>query len=144
MVKIDPVWITAAQSAMKKTRLYASVSIGQFGIESAWGKKMPGFNPFGIKHMAGYPDQMFHTHELIHGNLVPEDLVFAKFASLDEAFEAHATLIMTRPQYAPARAAMPNLDEFVARLGPVYATGKNYAETLMTIINGDGLRKYDA
>ena len=128
---------------MKKWKVPASVSLAQYGIESGWGAKAPGNNPFGIKHMSGYPDQMFHTHEQINGKLVPKDLVFAKFDTIAQAFDAHAQLIATRPQYAKAIAMLPNLKAFVNALGPVYATSSGYADLVLKIIGQNGFVKYD-
>jgi len=142
-MRLAPEWIADARAAMKKTHVPASVSIAQFGIESGWGKAIKGNNPFGIKHMSGFPDQIFHTHEEIHGKSVPEDLVFAVFPSITEAFMAHAQLIATRPQYAPAMRALPNIEAFVRALAPVYATDHKYADTMLAVIRSGNLTQYD-
>ena len=121
----------------------ASLSLAQWAVESAWGGRSPGNNPFGIKHMVGYPDQIFHTHEEIHGQMVPEDLVFAKFPTIADAFTAHAELIATRPQYEPAIALLPDVTAYVTALAHVYATASNYADTLLSIIHTHNLTQYD-
>jgi flagellum-specific peptidoglycan hydrolase FlgJ len=143
MRHIDPAISAPAQAAMHKWRLPASSQIGQWAIESQWGAKSPGNNPFGIKHMVGFPDQHFLTHEVIHGRRVEQDLVFAKFPSITAAFDAHARLIATRPQYAHAMAALPDLHAFIAQLAPVYATDPNYAKTLLAVIRDNNLEQYD-
>ena len=144
MTTIPPDIIAAAQAAQ---RMYptclASLSIAQWAVESAWGAKSPGNNPFGIKHMVGYPDQTFHTHEEIHGQMVPEDLVFAAFPTITDAFTAHAALIATRAQYAPAIALLPDVDAYVTALAHVYATASNYTSVLLSIIHGHDLTQYD-
>jgi flagellar protein FlgJ len=121
----------------------ASLSLAQWAVESGWGAKSPGNNPFGIKHMVGYPDQTFHTHEEVNGVMIPEDLVFAKFPTIADAFTAHAALIATRPQYAPAIALLPDVEAYVTALAHVYATASNYAATLLSIIHAHNLTQYD-
>jgi flagellum-specific peptidoglycan hydrolase FlgJ len=140
---IKPEWIAAAQAAMAKWRVPASVTLAQFGIESAWGAKAPGNNPFGIKALKGQPTQLIHTHEFIHGKMVPEDLEFAKFDSLAAAFDAHARLIATAPVYAPAMAALPDLYRFISLMAAHYATAPDYAHSIAAVIQGDALTRYD-
>lgn len=143
MPSIDPAVIAAAQAAAAKWRVPASVSIAQYGIESGWGAKCPGCNPFGIKRLAGYPCQQFLTHEVVDGKRISEVQTFAKFATIDIAFLVHAKLIATRPQFAEAMAALPDLEKFVGLMAAHYATDPAYAHTIMAVINGDDLRKYD-
>lgn len=143
MPTIPPAVIAAAKAAQAKWKIPASVSIAQWAWESGWGAKSPGNNPFGIKHMAGYPDQIFHTHEVVKGQRIAADLVFAKFDSIAQAFDVHAELLATRPVYAPAMKALPLVSRFVALMGPRYATDPNYATDIMKLIQGDGLTKYD-
>lgn len=121
----------------------ASLSLAQWAVESAWGANSPGNNPFGIKHMTGFPDQVFHTHEVIHGQRVAVDCTFAAFPSIADAFTAHAALIATRPQYAPAIAKLPDVAAYVTALAHVYATDPNYAHLILSIINGHNLTQYD-
>ena len=147
MVVLDPQWIAAAQAAMAKWKVPASVSLAQFGLESGWGRKMPGNNPFGIKHMPGYADQHFLTHEVVDGQRVTEQQTFAVFATLAQAFDVHARLIATHPVYAAAMVALDGtatgLAKFVTLMGAHYATAPDYAHQLMAIIQGDALTRYD-
>ncbi len=136
--------IVAAQAAQIKWKIPASVSLAQWAVESGWGKKSPGNNPFGIKHLAGYPDQQFLSHEVIAGKSIEANEVFAEFPSIAAAFDAHAMLLATRAVYAPALAALPDLYRFVALMAAHYATDPNYAHTIMSVIRGDALTRYDA
>jgi flagellum-specific peptidoglycan hydrolase FlgJ len=135
--------IAAARAAQAKYKVPASVSIAQWALESGWGHHSPGCNPFGIKHMAGYPDQHFLTHEVVHGAQIECEQTFAVFSTLTQAFEAHAALIATRPVYAAAMAVLPDLVKFLTLMGHHYATDPAYAAKLTSIIHGANLTQYD-
>ena len=135
--------ISAAQSAMIKWKVPASVSLAQYGLESGWGAHAPGNNPFGIKAMAGYPTQVIATHEFVNGALRPYNLTFAAFPSISDAFDVHAKLIATNAIYAPAMEKLPDLNAFVTLMGAHYATDPLYAHKIMQIIDQNGFVKYD-
>jgi flagellum-specific peptidoglycan hydrolase FlgJ len=142
---IDASVIAAAQAAQKATRVPASVSIAQYGLESGWGKHMPlnSNNPFGIKafHGGGVDAE---TTEFVGGKIVHEEQPFAIFPDLSAAFLAHARLIATLGVYAPAMAQLPNLEAFVKLMAQHYATDPAYATKILGIIHIDGLEQYDA
>jgi flagellum-specific peptidoglycan hydrolase FlgJ len=141
---MQPEWVSAAQAAMRATRVPASVSLAQFGLESGWGQHMPprSNNPFGIKafHGGGIESE---TTEVIGGQVIHEDQPFAVYPDLATAFQAHAELISTDPRYAPAMAALPDLEGFVALMAKHYATAPNYAAQVLEIIRGDNLVRFD-
>lgn len=152
-MRLGPEFIAAAQAAMRATGVPASVSLAQCGVESAWGSKPIGFdleppvvtfNYFGIKAAAGQPQVTVPTHEQVHNQLVLVDAAFRRFASLEEAFTAHAALIAHDHRYAEAMAALPDLDRFIALMAAVYATWSGYGALLATIVRQDGLAQYDA
>ncbi len=136
--------IAAAQGAMAATRVPASSQLAQWALESAWGARAPGNNPFGIQHMAGFGDQRFLSHEVLHGRTVAITETFAVFASIDQAFLVHAHLIATRPVYAPAMAALPDLGKFVGLMAAHYATDPDYAAKILALIKQHDLTRYDA
>jgi flagellum-specific peptidoglycan hydrolase FlgJ len=135
--------IAAAQASAAKWRVPASVSLAQWAIESAWGAHAPGNNPFGIKAMPGYPVQVFATHEVIHGHVMPCEQRFAAFADLAQAFDCHARLIASAPVYAGAMCALPQVPQFVTLMAAHYATAPNYAATIMAVIGQHDLTRYD-
>jgi flagellum-specific peptidoglycan hydrolase FlgJ len=45
--------------------------------------------------------------------------------------------------YAHAFAMLPNLDNFIAKFAPTYATDPEYANKLHSIINQHALKQYD-
>ena len=161
MPTINPAIIAAAQAGMAKWRVPASVSLAQFGLESAWGTRTSGkFNYGGITAKvegANFPDDpgkplepatLCPTHEVIHGQTVQCHRWFKDFASVADYFDHHAQLIATAPVYAPAMAALDGaptgLARFVTLMGAHYATAPDYAHSIMQLIQQDGLTRYDA
>lgn len=137
--------IAAARASMASTGIPASVQLAQWALESGWGAKVTGtFNYFGIKAVAGQPFTSVPTHEVINGERIAVNQNFANYDSLIDAFTAHAQLLSTRPQYAPARACLPDIEGFCDALTGVYATDPNYGDSLMAVINGSDLTAYDA
>lgn len=144
MVSIPPDVIAAAQAAQRATGMPASVSIAQWALESGWGARCTGaFNCFGIKAVGDQSATVVPTHEVVDGKRVLVHAAFANYGSLEAAFLAHARLLADRPQYAPARACLPDTAAFVDKMGPVYATDPTYAPTLLEIMGEHDLGQYD-
>jgi len=137
--------VAAAQAAQAKWGIPASVSIAQYGLESGWGRHMPpaSNNPFGIKALPGQARSVSLTREVLDGRDEVVHAAFRAFASLAEAFDAHAALLATGAPYARARALLPDVAGFVNALTGVYATDPNYGAELTAIIRGDNLVQYD-
>ena len=141
----SPQVVAGAQAAQAKWGIPASVTIAQYGLESGWGAHMPpgSNNPFGIKAVAGQPSVAVPTREFIAGRYVTIKAAFRVFASLADAFDAHAELLAQSPHYAHARSLLPDVFAFVNALTGVYATDPNYGAELTAIIRGDNLVQYD-
>ena len=135
--------IAASQAAQADTDIFASSQLAQWALESAWGAHCPGNNPFGIKHLAGYGDQHFLSHEVVNGRSIALVETFAAFASIAQAFDVHARLIAKSPIYAPAMAALPNRDRFIALMSQHYATDPQYANKLNSVIRFGNLGRFD-
>lgn len=139
--------IVAAQAAHKTfypLGPFASVTLAQWAVESDYGRAMPAGsnNPFGIKSFGDQPYVEAMTREVIGG--VSEEIPqrFAKYASLTDAFVAHARLLATSSFYRAAQeAATP--DAYVRAMAPRYATAPNYAEVLLSVMKEYNLYKYD-
>jgi flagellum-specific peptidoglycan hydrolase FlgJ len=143
VVVIPPSVITGAQLAMKMTGIPASVTIAQWAIESGWGARVTGtYNVFGIKAVQGQSSTACASHEVINGERVPVTAYFANYGSLAEAFVAHARVLMGLP-YMAARKCLPDVEAFVDKMAPVYATDPNYASLVMKIIIQHNLTQYD-
>jgi flagellum-specific peptidoglycan hydrolase FlgJ len=142
--------IQGAQAAQRKWRVWASVSLAQYGIESAWGTKEPkgSNNGFGIQALPGLPFVTAESFEYRHGVKVGVTERFAVFKSVADAFDKHGELIATGKKqngeliYAAAMATT-NAEDFVKALAPVYATAPDYATALLALMRADNLCQYD-
>jgi flagellum-specific peptidoglycan hydrolase FlgJ len=126
---------------------FVSVSLAQWALESAYGRAEPAGsdNPFGIKAVAGQASVVAMTHETLHGVYVALPQRFAVYASLSEAFDAHAKLLATAPCYHAAQAAQTPEDYAMALQG-VYATGipgHPYGNALIALMKTFDLYQYD-
>jgi flagellum-specific peptidoglycan hydrolase FlgJ len=141
----DPDVVAAARRAQDAWRIPASVQLAQYIVESGWGAHMPpgSNNPFGIKALPGQPSVTVPTREFVGGRYVVVDAPFRAFASIDAAFDDHARLLAMAECYAPARAALPDVEGFCHALTGVYATDPHYGEGLMAVIRASALTRYD-
>lgn len=138
----------AAQQCMRDTKVFASVSIAQAILESAWGASglaRQGFNLFGIKADASWHGDTITmpTAEYIHGRRVVVQAAFRKYAGWLGSIEDHAAFLVTNKRYAPAFGAT-NGEAFaqaIAKAG--YATDPKYAASLISIMRGRNLAQYD-
>ena len=136
--------IAPARASQKAWGIPASVTLAQWAVESAWGKRMSGANnPFGIKARPGEPCKVVTTHEVVKGQRIEVQAAFRSFASLAEAFDAHARLLATAGVYAHARKALPDPFAFADALTGTYATDPHYGAALGAIIRGSHLEQYD-
>jgi flagellum-specific peptidoglycan hydrolase FlgJ len=139
--------IAAAQAAHRlyfPKGPYVSVSLAQWAVESAYGHDEPpgSDNPFGIKAVAGQPYVISMTREVVNGlsEHIPQH--FAKYASLTDAFDAHARLLATSPIYAEAQRAT-NPESYVRAMAKHYATAPNYADVLLAVMKSQDLYRFD-
>ncbi|HUO22688.1 MAG TPA: glucosaminidase domain-containing protein [Caulobacteraceae bacterium] len=134
--------VAAAQAAQKATAVPASVSLGQWALESAWGQRCTGkFNFFGVKAQPGQPSTLCWTHEEQNGRLVACQAAFRDYDSVADAFLEHAELLCG-PRYAAARGAL-TAGAFVRAIAPAYATDPNYAAKLIGLINIEQFARFD-
>lgn len=151
MSNFPPDVIAAAQASHAKyfpLGPYASVSLAQWAIESAYGRAMSGKNnPFGIK---ATPDQINAgqasvrwTKEYYGGQYHNVEQYFADYPDMTGAFDAHAKLLATSPIYVEAQHATNVLD-YVTAMAKHYATAPNYASVIMGIIHSALLTQYDS
>lgn len=144
MTQPAPVFVNAARDSMAKWKIPASVTLAQWALESAWGKRDLGaFNYFGMKALPGQPSVTIPTHEVIKGQRILIQAAFRKFASVEEAFDAHGKLLATAGVYAHARTFLPDPFKFGDALTGTYATDPHYGASLASIIRGSNLTQYD-
>ncbi|HTJ83949.1 MAG TPA: glucosaminidase domain-containing protein [Polyangiaceae bacterium] len=139
--------IAAAQQTERETGVPTSATLGQWALESGFGKHTPGNNPFGIKARPGQPYQLLWTHEkAAHSSkLVRVQQKFRKFDSLEEAFRARGELLSKR--YPLAMAHKDDPDAFVRGLQAdphhQYATDPNYAKLVTDTMHRNNFAQYD-
>lgn len=144
-MEIASVVIDAAQLAEKKHDIPASVTIAQWALESAFGRHEPldSNNPFGIKAVPGQPYVACLTREVVKGHQITITAKFRKFASIAEAFDAHAVLLASGAAYTAARAVRHDPQAFANALTGRYATDPQYGAKLISIMKADNLFQYD-
>jgi hypothetical protein len=140
--------IKGAIAAEQTYGVPASVSLAQWALESGWGQSMPpgSNNPFGMKARANETGPVVYVdtkEQRRDGSWYTIKAPFRKFASMAEAFEEHAKLVGTAKVYAPARAKLPDVDAFVDALGPIYATAKDYAALIKSIMRTNNFYQYN-
>lgn len=128
--------LQAAKISEQKFGVPASVTYAQYLLESGGGKHMPegSNNPFGIKAKAGQPYVEAMTTEVIDGVEKRVMQKFAKFDSLQDAFDAHAKLLATSSYYKKAQGDTNDPNKYAEDLQGVYATDTKYASKLKRII----------
>lgn len=128
--------MSAAKASEAKYGVPALVSFAQWALESNRGASMPAGsnNPFGIKAKAGQDYVEAMTNEFRNGKMERVKQRFAKFASLADAFEAHARLLANGKPYANARTHLGDPYAYADALTGVYATDPKYGQKLKTII----------
>lgn len=147
MAKIARDVIDAAKASERKWGIPASVTLAQYGLESAWGTKMPegSHNPFGIKATQLQKSVSVRTREVDKaGRSYYIQAPFRKFDTIADAFEEHGRLLAQAKAYAAAREKLPDPDAFADALTGVYATDPLYGELLRKIMRQSKLYQYNA
>ncbi len=144
--KAGPTAVDAALATQAKYGVPAAVTLGQYGLESSFGKRMPAGsnNPFGIKATAGQPYVEAETTEVINGVSQRVKQRFAKYDSLADAFDAHGRLLANGKAYEEARKHTDDPMAYAAALTGKYATDPQYGAKLQAIMGSSALRQANA
>lgn len=139
-------WLApAAQAQTRCYNLPASVLIAQGAIESGWGHSIIGrYNLFGRKWNGIGPYIDVSTQEYEDGQYVTVMAKFQDYDGLEQAVEDWCILMTQEPCYAPAVAALPDVEQFVRLMALKYATDPDYADKVLATIRANDLTKYDA
>lgn len=135
--------------ACEGTKLFPSVKLAQAALESSWGKYAAGNNLFGIK--ARGPKSPYwqgdyvesRTTEYKDGSYVPITSRFRKYASIADSIKDHNHFLQTNKIYANVFKAETPEEQAKALQNAGYATGANYAKSLINIINTYNLKRFD-
>lgn len=137
--------LSGAQEAHKKYGVFASVTLAQSALESAWGKDAISNNLFGIKADASWKGKkvLVDAHEVHQGRRIPVKAWFRAYMSPSASVIDHALFLSQNKRYKEAFKCKNGCDfaRSIAKAG--YATDPNYAELLISIIRHNGFDKYD-
>lgn len=136
----------AARAEQRKHRLFASVTIAQAALESAWGQSKlarEAHNLFGIKGVgpAGYVEMP--TWEVVNGQRVQTTARFRRYNSRAECIEDRSRILTTLSRYRDVlEAGTPELQSrALQECG--WATDPQYGAKLLAIILQHHLTQYD-
>lgn len=126
-----------AVAGQQKFGVPAAVTYAQWQLESASGTRMPAGsnNPFGIKanasQIAAGKFVTAWTNEEVNGQMQRVQQKFAKFDTLEQAFDAHGRLLANGAAYAEARKHQDNAEAYAQALTGHYATDSQYGNKLI-------------
>lgn len=148
--RFTPPLITMAQASHAKFYPhgpFTSITLAQWAVESGYGAHLSGINNcFGIKATwqqrdAGQAREVL-THEFLGNHWITEEQYFANYPTLEQCFDAHATLL-TSPHYQGCVEAR-TIEEYAQALHSCgYATAPDYPEVLLGVIARNNLTQFD-
>ena len=135
-----------AQRDMEKTGILASLTIAQACLESANGNSgltNKANNLFGIKGAYQGASVTMPTVEYYNGVKQTINAAFRKYPSWKESLEDHSSLFNRLDRYKSVRGEKDykRACKNVQQAG--YATDPQYSQKLISIIEANGLQKYD-
>lgn len=133
-------YVSIADQVQLETGIPAEMALTQAAIESAWGKKAPGNNFFGIKADPKWTGQTvaFTTQEEIAGKKVTvRNERFRAYPTPTDSFRDYARFLATNPRYSQAvtlarSGDVPRALAAVAAAG--YATDSGYPKLLSSVL----------
>lgn len=138
----------AAGAEQAKFGVPASVVIAQAILESGWGEHQLATrynNFFGIKARAGEEYCEFSPDAIEKAAGDKTRKRYAKFGSMQEAFNRHGELLSTADRYQPAMRFANDPLVFAAQLQRCgYSEDPKYARKLTTLIRDHNLTRFDA
>lgn len=141
-----------AVESKNKTGMSAALKTAQAILETGWGQSVPvdkyngkfSYNMFGIKGSSTNGSVISNTWEEYNGVSFRVDDNFRAYNNVNEAWDDHNNLLLTRERYQPFRDVMYDSMQgawALKRCG--YATDSMYAIKLVNLINTYELNKLD-
>lgn len=136
-----------AYEAWHKYKVLPSIVAAQGALESAWGESgltKRANNLFGIKGSYKGQSVTMATQEDGAGGMYWINDSFRKYPSWNESIVDHSVLVGTKQPYTGLR--IPGDRDYrsvASKLTGSYATDRSYASKLITIIEANGLAKWD-
>lgn len=158
---------TAVVEATNGTGLFPSVKMAQMALETGWGSSYirGANNAFGIKSGAGWKGRVISasTREVVNGVSVQvqgtgkiyanrntalnagvnSSSLFRVYGSLKDSIKDHTKFLIVNPRYSAVLKAETPEQQAQELQKAGYATGTNYANTLISIINKHNLKNLD-
>ena len=141
--------LVIAENNKRGKPLYPSVVIAQAICESGWGQSkimMKANAIFGIKATSSWKGKVYNanTQECYDGSTYTNiTACFRAYNSLAESIADYFDLITKSERYRKACVSNSPLECITAIKNGGYATSPTYINTIMSIINSNGLTKYD-
>ena len=125
-------------------KVLPSVAIAQGALESAWGTSAPNNNLFGIKGSYNGNSASMATWESYGG--IRYDIVdnFRAYPDWNTSIKDYGSFLNVNPRYAKALGLTDPQKQIQAIWEAGYATDPDYVSKIMSIINANNLKKYDA
>ena len=139
----DDAMVSSAQ-----TKVYASFSIAEAALESAWGTSKlatQGYNLFGVKADKSWAGDTisFRTREYLNKQWVFVNALWRKYPSWLGSFNDHAEFLHHNKRYAKAFLA-GSVEEFTVEIANAgYATDPLYASKIISMIKQHDLKQFD-
>src|SRR5690606_272983 len=136
----------AARAEQRKHRLFASVTIAQAALESAWGQSKlarGANNLFGIKGTGPAGNVEMPTWEVVNGQRVETTARFRRYHSRAECIEDRSRILTTLSRYRDVLEAGTWREQAKALQACGWATDPGYADKLVGIITQWRLEQYD-
>lgn len=137
--------VPAAQACQRATGIPASFTLGQAALESAWGEKALGNNLFGVKADGSWrgPVVNYATHEHIGAQDVAIHDNFRAYPNWQASMDDHAKFFRDNHRYADCFLETSGHGWARAVERAHYATGLNYADRLIAVMDGRRMSQYD-
>lgn len=137
--------VPAAQACQRGSGIPASFTLAQAALESGWGARAPGNNLFGIKADKVWkgPTVDVPTHEVINGKRVAIVDKFRAYPSMGDSIADRAEFFRKNPRYKACFKETTGEGWARAVAAAGYATDPKYAETLIAVMRGRNMAKYD-
>ncbi|MEO7494730.1 MAG: glucosaminidase domain-containing protein [Massilia sp.] len=138
--------VPAAQACQRATGIPASFTLAQAALESSWGARAPGCNLFGIKadkSWKGAVVSVVTKEEFTKGVKTVITANFRCYRNWDESLADRAEYLRIMPRYKDCfkETTGHGWARAVAKAG--YATDSKYAETLIAVMDGRNMSRFD-
>lgn len=137
-----------AGPSQARTGMSAAVQVAQAILETGWGQSSPvdkytgqvSNNLFGIKGEGPAGSVTSNTWEEYHGVVFRVDAAFRAYHSLEQSWDDHKSLLLTRPRYEQFRAVMHDgIQGAWALRRAGYATDSQYPVKLINLMKQHNL-----